>query len=56
MAELSYSQCYLYSFDFDLSLDSYPLRISDTAVSCDELPYVEYEDVISNQGVLCQRR
>ena len=27
-------------------------RISDTAVSCDELPYVEYEDVISNQGVL----
>lgn len=52
MAELSYSQCYLYSFDFDLSLDSYPLRISDTAVSCDELPYVEYEDVISNQGVL----
>ena len=52
MAERSYSQCYLYSFDFDLSLDSYPLRISDTAVSCDELPYVEYEDVISNQGVL----
>lgn len=45
MAELSYSQCYLYSFDFDLSLDSYPLRISDTAVSCDELPYVEYEDI-----------
>ena len=27
-------------------------RISDTAVSCNELPYVEYEDVISNQGVL----
>ena len=27
-------------------------RLSDTAVSCDELPYVEYEDVISNQGIL----
>lgn len=27
-------------------------RLSDTAVSCDELPYIEYEDVISNQGIL----
>lgn len=27
-------------------------RLSETAVSCDELPYIEYEDVISNQGIL----
>ena len=27
-------------------------RLSETAISCDELPYIEYEDVISNQGIL----
>ena len=27
-------------------------RLSETAVSCDELPYIEYEDIISNQGIL----
>lgn len=27
-------------------------RLSETALSCDELPYIEYEDVISNQGIL----
>lgn len=27
-------------------------RMSETSLSSDELPYIEYEDVISNQGVL----
>ena len=27
-------------------------RMSETSLSSDELPYIEYEDVISNQGIL----
>ena len=26
--------------------------MSETSLSSDELPYIEYEDVISNQGIL----